>query len=332
MEGVPAAMSGPAISVVVPTVREDCAFDWFAGALRRELGDGDDVEVIVVDALKDDARGEGFRACAAGRFPVVHVSPKPTPYQGPHRRTTRDCFAAANARNTGLVHARAPYVVFADDCALPMPGWWRAVSRAAANGDVVTGAYQKRWDMRVVDGALVHGRLDASGVDSRWMHGDDARPVPIEGGRLYGASFGAPRELLLAINGLDELCDSIGGEDYQLGLRLSQSGATILYDRAMLTVESEELGRRGRPYLRYDRTLPEAGYMARLAEFGLNRRSTTGPCDSSHMVLDVTIGTGSWATHGNAFWLADLTPDGFEATVARFPDTHWFDRCPLRDL
>jgi hypothetical protein len=325
-------MSGPSISIVVPTVRGDPAFEWFADGLARQLGDDDAIEVIVVDALHDAARGQRFAACARGRFPVVHVAPKPTPYQGPWRKTSRDCFAAANARNTGLVYACAPYVVFADDCALPMPGWWRAVRRAAANGDVVTGAYQKRWDMRVANGVLERGRLEPAGLDSRWPLGDDARPVPVGGGELYGASFGAPRELLLSVNGLDELCDSIGGEDYQLGLRLAHTGATILYDRAMLTVESEELGRLGTPYRRYDREISEGDYMARLAAFGLDRRSTTGRCDASHMVLDVTLGTGSWATHGNVCWLADLTPDGFAATARRFPDTHWFDGCRLEDL
>ncbi|MFI4923912.1 MAG: glycosyltransferase [Vicinamibacteria bacterium] len=325
-------MSTPSISVVFPTVRDDPAFDWFTDSLARQLGDADDVEVIVVDALFDAWRGERFRACADGRYPVVHVAPKPTPYQGPWRRTSHDCFAAANARNTGLVYARAPYVVFADDCALPMPGWWQAVKRAAAHGDVVAGAYQKQWDMRVVRGTLERGRVEPSGVDSRWAHGDVARPVPIDGGCLYGASFGAPRDLLLSVNGLDELCDSTGGEDYQLGLRLTHAGVPILYARSMLTIESEELGRLGKTYARHDRTLPEPAYMARLAEFGLRERSTTGRCDSSHMVLDVTLGTGSWATYGNAFRLADLSPDRFEATVAQFPDRHWFDGCPLRDL
>ena len=322
----------PRVSIVYPTVRDEPAFEWFADGLARQLPDGAEVELIVVDARIDDERERRFERVVAGRFALRHVPPKPSPYQGPHRRTSRDCFAAASARNTGLVHARAPYVVFADDCAVPMPGWWRAVERAAPPGDVVAGAYQKRWAMRVRDGRFVEGRLDESGVDARWSLGDDARPVRIVGGQLYGASFGAPRDLLLAINGLDELCDSIGGEDIQLGLRLEHAGATILYDRTMLTVESIELGNHGPLFARIDRTLPERAYRERLADFGVRRRAVDGRFDSSHMVLDIVLGTGSWATHGNYYWLADLVPADYLRTVARFPATHWFDGCPLATM
>lgn len=325
-------MSAPGISVVYATARDEPGFRWFADGLARQLPDSADVEMIVVDGRFDAGRSARFGADAAGRFALRHVAAKPSPYQGPYRRTSRDCFAAASARNTGLVHARAPYVVFADDCSVPMPGWWRAVERAAARGEVVAGAYQKRSAMRVDDGLLAASLVDDSGIDTRWPLGDDARPVPVHGGQLYGASFGAPRELLLSINGLDEQCDSIGYEDVQLGLRLAHAGATILYDRSMLTIESLELGSAGLPLLRVDPELPEREYRERLADFGVTRRPTQGRFDASHMILDVVLGTGSWATHGNCYWLADLVPDGYGDMVRRFPDTHWFDGCLLSTM
>jgi len=325
-------MSAPRISVVYATARSDPGFGWFADGVARQLPDGADVEVIVVDGRFREERGARFEGDAGGRFALRHVAAKPSPYQGPYRRTSSDCFAAASARNTGLVHARAPYVVFVDDCSVPMPGWWRAVERAAAHGEVVGGAYQKRWAMRVEDGLLAASRVDDSGIDTRWPLGDDSRPMRVHGGQLYGASFGAPRGLLLSINGMDEQCDTIGYEDVQLGLRLAHAGATILYDRSMLTIESIELGNAGPVLLRVDPELPEREYLDRLAGFGVTRRPTQGRFDASHMILDVVLGTGSWATHGNCYWLADLAPDRYGEMVRRFPDTHWFDECPLATM
>jgi len=320
------------VSIVYATGRAEPAFEWLADSLARQLGDGDDVEVIVVDRLHDKARGERFRAAAADRFDLVHVPPKPTPWQGPHRLTRADWFAASSARNSGLVHATAPYVAFVDDCAVVMPGWWDTVARGARGGAVLAGAYQRRSAMVVREGILVDGHLDAHGLDARWSRGDDAKPVPIGGGELYGSSFAAPRELLLAVNGLDELCDGLGQEDVHLGLRLEAAGATIAYARAMLTIESEELNHAGAALERHDRWLPAPRYSERLAEFGVHERHTDGRTDASHMMLDIVLGTGSWATHGNYYWLADLTPAHYPALVERFPTHHWFDGCPLRDL
>jgi hypothetical protein len=325
-------MRSRAISIVYATGREEPAFEWFVDGLARQVAERDEVDIVMVDAFHDDARTARFTAAIAERFPFRHVPPKPTPYQGPHRRTAVDCFAAASARNTGLVYARAPYVVFADDCAVPMPTWWQAVRRAAQAGDVVAGAYQKRWDMRVVDGVMIESRLEPSGIDSRWALGNDKRPVRIAGGQLYGASFGVPRELLMSINGLDEICDLIGGEDYQLGMRLAYAGARIVYDRRMFTVESEELSRAGKVYARRGRELSPDAYAERLAAFGVGQRSTAGAFDNSHMVLDIVYGTESWASHGNYYWLADLTPDGLADTVRRFPAAYWFDGCAYADL
>ena len=322
----------PAVSIVFVTGREEPAFDWFADSLARQLGDGDDIEVIVVDRLHDAARSEGFRIAAADRFPLVPVPPKPSPWQGPHRLTKVDWFAASNARNSGLVHARAPYVAFADDCAVLMPGWWRAVKRGARHGAVLAGAYERRRAMTVRAGELVAGRINPNGGDARWNLGSDHGPVPVGGGQLYGSSFAAPRELLLAVNGLDEMCDGLGQEDVQLGLRLVATGTTIGYDRSMLAIESDELSAAGRALERHDRWLPEDRYLARLAEHGVTRRSTAGRTDASHMMLDIVLGTGSWATHGNYYWLADLTPERYPGTVSRFPSRHWFDGCLLSTM
>jgi len=322
----------PGISIAFTTGRAEPAFEWFVDSLLRQLRDGDDVEVVVVDRLHDAGRTARFEAAVAGRFPLRHVPAKPTPWQGPYRLTSRDAFAASSARNTAILHARLPYVAFVDDCAVLMPRWWASAQRAARDGAVVAGAYERRRAMVVRDGTMLEGRLDDDGRDGRWALGDDARPVKVHPGQLYSMSFGAPRELLLRINGFDELCDGIGQEDVQLGMRIAATGMPILYDRALMIVESDDLNLAGTPLVRHDPWQPEDPYMARLATYGIKRRATDGRTDASHMMIDITLGTGSWATQGNYYWLADLTPERYAATVGRFPARHWFDGCPLATM
>jgi hypothetical protein len=321
-----------AIDIVFATGREEPSFDWFADGLARQLGDGDDVRVIVVDAYFSPERGRRFARDARGRFALRHVAPKPTPWQGPHRLTRAEYFAAASARNTGLVHARAPYVVFVDDCSVPLPGWWDGMKRAAAAGEIVTGAYRRALTMRVEAGLLVDARLNEARADARWPYGDDARPRPVAGNHLYTPSMGAPRERLLAINGFDEMCDSIACEDWQLGVRLANAGEAILYDRSMITVECEDRQRAGRPLLRVDPELPADAYMARLAEFGVHRRTVAGRHCCTAMIADIVYGTRSGATHGNYYHLETLTEARLPDTIRRFPARRWFDDVPLAAL
>jgi hypothetical protein len=320
-----------AASLVYLTYRDEPAFEWFADSLARQLDPADDVELILVDGAHDHVRGKRWARAVAGRIPLRHVAAKPSPYNGAYRVTRREMFAAASARNTGLVYARKPYVIFVDDACVLGERWWDAASEAVAAGSVVTGAYRKDWGMEVGDGVLLHSR-DRSGVDSRWPLGDDRRAVRVGGGQLFGASIGAPRDLLLRLNGFDELCDSIGGEDWHLGIRLELAGVPIYYDRRMLSVESEELHRRGMVLGRVDRTLPPPQYMERLADFGVSRRFIQGAYDSSHMLLDIVYGTESAATQGNYYWLADLTAATLGEITPRFPRRHWFDGQPLAEL
>jgi hypothetical protein len=298
-------------------------FHWFADGLARQVGD-DDVEVILVDGLHSPERTALFSDAVGGRFEFRHVPAKPTPYNGPHRLTGGDCFAAASARNTGLIYATRAYVVFADDVSIPQPTWWMRVKAAAEHGYVVAGAYQKHFDVQVSDGLVVHSREHAAGIDSRWSQGDGGRPVRIVGGQLFGCSFGAPRAALLAVNGSDELCDPIGGEDWHLGFRLEWSGLDVLYDRAMLTIESEEL-HVCNSLRRVLRSSTPHAYLLRLRQFGLPGRVVQGAWDSSYMICDLLFGLRTTQTLGNYYLLGALTADGLGALPARFPQRYWFD-------
>ena len=192
-------------------------------------------------------------------------------------------------------------MVFVDDCALLAPGWLAAVREAVAEGRVTGGAYEKHTNLVAEDGLLVSSDLTEAGLDSRRNLGDGTGPVQIVGGQLYGCSLGAPRDLLLSVNGFDELCDPMGGEDYQLGVRLEWAGAEISYDRRMLTIENTDAGAHGDSPPRIGRSLSEDAYLTRLAEFGVAVRSTDGDFDNSHMVLDIVYGTRSPRSVGNYY-------------------------------
>ena len=290
-------MTRNAVSIVYLTHRETSRFDWFADSLARQVGD-DDIEVIVVDGLFSPARAEMFVTLARGRFPCRPVPAKPTPFNGSYRRTGPEYFAAASARNTGLLYARRPYIVFSDDLSVLMPGWWEEVRTAAGRGVVIAGAYQKRREMQVDDGLLASSRLESSGIDSRWPIGDDAHWTALAGSQLFGCSFGAPLALLLEINGFDELCDPIGGEDYHLGIRLEWTGTPLYYSRRMLTIESEELHHTPNPLRRLDKSTSPGAYITHLHKFGVTRRHVNGEWDSSHMVLDIMFGIRTDADPG----------------------------------
>ncbi|HTX58469.1 MAG TPA: glycosyltransferase, partial [Verrucomicrobiae bacterium] len=98
------------VTVAYITHRDEPRFDWFIDGLAAQL-DGDAVEVLVVDGLRSPARCARVEELAAGRFVCRHVAPKPNPWNGPHRLTATDRWAAASARNSAIVHARGAYLV-----------------------------------------------------------------------------------------------------------------------------------------------------------------------------------------------------------------------------
>jgi hypothetical protein len=322
---------GDEISIVYSTHRTEPRFHWFADSLAAQL-DGDAPEVVVVDGLHSPEREHAMTATVAGRFPFRAVPPKPTPYNGPHRLTRLEYFAAASARNTGIVHATRPYLVFVDDLSVLMRGWWDEVTLAADTGTVVVGCYHRQRAMRVEHGTLVSSIETAEGLDSRWELGEEGAYVEVSGGHVFGSNFCAPRELLLAVNGFDEHCSAVGAEDYHLGIRLEWAGAHILLSHDLLMIESDDGRENQAELVRLDKVLGEEAYLARLRDFGVERRSTEGNFDVSHLLLDILYGTREIRSRGNYYDLANLVPDDLPGLVERFPTHDWVDGQPLAEM
>lgn len=240
------------LTICYITNRREPRIQWFWSSLYRECegnmpaaGVG---RVVVVDFyalerplyLPSAIRPDRPTFCTGPE--IVHVPPKPNVWNGPHRLTSKNYFAAANARNTGLCLAPNGFIAYVDDLAVLVPGWLSRVKAAMVAEDerVVCGAYQKVKKL-VVDagGNITNFEHFEAGVDTRWRQAGD-EPKRLGGGALYGCSFVAPVEAMLRINGFDEDNDPMGGEDYCLGLMLERMGYPVYYDRKMFTMESEE--------------------------------------------------------------------------------------------
>lgn len=188
----------------------------------------------------DPARRQKLADIVRGRFDYLHVPPLPNVFQGPFRLTSKDWFFAGINRNTGIVVARHPYVMFCDDLAWPAPTWLAQVRHAAEHRYLLAGQYKKVKKMVVEDGQLISHEEFPPGVDSRWNHGSDTGIVPWHGSGVFGCSFGAPLENLLQVDGNGIETAMQGAEDYCLGIRLERTGLPVKLNRNCLTLESEE--------------------------------------------------------------------------------------------
>lgn len=311
------------ISLVYLTNRKEPQFHWFVDSLANQTSENErvDIEIIFVDAVLEqpdynaDQRREELKQIVNGRFKYFHCPPKGNIYQGYSRKTKSEMFAPSNARNTGVRNAAGSYIAFIDDVSILMPTWYAAVKKAWEQNLIVCGAYQKHFEMNVQNGILVSSRAHPAGRDARWNRGNESYPVPLSGNELYGSSFGIPKDIFNSVGGFDEICDSIGGEDYHFGIRLNFAGHKLHYSRAMYTVESEELHAQPYRMWRDDRVLSPEKYMERLAEFGVHQRYQRGNWDSSHMILDLLYGK------------RHIMPLGVNGS-----DEHWFDKKPLAEL
>lgn len=334
-------------SLVYLTNRENPCFAWFVDSLCRQVEDGNFPQVVFIDAMlwhREDRRRE-LADVVAGRFPYRHEPPKPCVWQGPHRLTTQDCFAAASARNTGICLASKPYIIFCDDLSVLAPGWLREARHAAQEGYVVMGAYRKVTKLVVDAGRIVSwsphmvkdpdGKEHDAGLDCRWSQGSDNGLVPTQPSNLYGCSFGAPIEALLDVNGQDEIFDGMGYEDCALGytlLRTRQKSffghpTNLFYNRNMLTYESEEMHHQGQPMKggRVDKDNGRASVVL--------YRGGVAPSGFKSIGLQNDAGyVRSIGTRQNLRELRRQVLAGATFPVPTEPATHWYDNQPLKEI
>lgn len=326
------------LSICYFTSRRIPCFEWFAASLNCETGGNyDGIRIIVVDFWMQPMPGDTerdaewrrerateFKGAIARWLPETpdfwHVAPKSTVWQGEHRRTKVDWFAASNARNTALCLAPDGWIAYVDDLSVLMPGWMKAVREAMAGPEtmITCGAYRKVGNLQVSpDAQTITFEDRPSGHDGRWKYGNPDRPVSCAAAWMYGCSLVAPVEAFLKINGWPEaLCDGLSFEDVICGVMLSKHGYTFQYDRRMLTLEDDDLHGQ----------LP----VMKRSDYGVS------PNDKSHAVLRIAQEGDGW--HPNYFGeegirgLRARVLAGDPFPICRIPENEWYTGALLKDL
>lgn len=296
------------LSFIFCTCRKDPKFEWFVDSLYNQVVensfDPSKIQIVLVDfeLQYDSSRIEQFKAIAHNKFELTHVEPKPSPYQGKYRLTSKNYFTASNARNTGVCYAKHDYIYFIDDLSVLKPGSFKHMLDYATKKIVVNFSYKKVFELSVESGNIRKMRETVSGTDCRVQQGPPFREI--KGLQFYGYS-GCPTEEILKVNGYDEICTSMGGEDYQCGVRLEKKGTKIYYSSNVMFFESEEHADQGNVFIRRDPLLPAQLYSQLLKKYDVKTRYVEGRTDLSHFVLDLLTRNKFW-TEGNNFNLTEL--------------------------
>jgi glycosyltransferase involved in cell wall biosynthesis len=262
------------ITLIFMTGRADPKLEWVLGVLARDMDATDEIDLIVVDAL-DRTLVEILGAAPLPSFPgyvsIFVTPPKPNVWQGKHRVTSCDWWATANARNTAIVLAHHDYLVFIDDRGVPGPSWLSTIREGERErSGVLAGAYEKR----ETRGAITILTRD---------HRHEIKPSGLAncgGGWLYGCTFALPLAWALEVNGLEEGCDGLTGEDYIFGLMLGNAGHRIDFVPSLFVSQDRTVGNetcKGAYACRDKGASPRDKSHAALDRFGVRKRTEFTP-------------------------------------------------------
>lgn len=316
------------LTIVYITSRHHPQGHWFLDSLETQLSPGDDVRVIVVDALLSkmpQAEADRYVQVLRPDPPVRDrvglsfdklkiTAPKPTVWQGKHRVTKEDWWAASNARNTGIALCQTEWLAFLDDRCVLQPGWLDGVRGAMEGNYVVAGAYEKRTGMTVESGIIRNGGI-VTGTDSRLeycrkFYDPESAPHQMPGEWTFGCNLALPLEWALAVNGFEEEhCDGIGSEDSIFGLMLANNGFPMRYDPSMVMIE--------------DRTPSASLPIMRREDKGVS------PNDKSHALIDKLRGLKRTLNRFEIRELRNSVLNGGPWPAPTGSTTDWYDGQPL---
>ena len=302
------------LTIAYMTCRRNPRFEWFVDSLARQH-DGYPIKLLVIDFFREERDLSEYARKVLGPLGVdaSSHSPKPTVWQGKHRLTKENFFAASNARNTAICLAADGYLVFADDLSVLGPQWLRRVRAAERSGYVVCGAYEKVLELTVEDGVIIHKKEYAGGQDVRAVRMADFGRCPASW--FFGCSCGAPVEAFVQINGYPEIADGMGYEDCVTGNTLCNSGFSLRYDPMMMTSESEEAHHEEAPFTRID--------------------PGVSPNDKSHAMLNLCRNQHRFANYFGDAGIDGLRKQiqaGLPFEVMSHPDREWFTGTHLSEL
>lgn len=187
-----ARQDAPAISVVVPTHDRRPLLERKLRALEAEAGRSSFEVVVVADDCSDDT--EAFLATYQPPYPL--------------RWCATDGRHAAYARQRGAEMASADVLLFSDDDVVPLPGWLQG--NLALHQTVSQVGLS-----RLVLPAHLQVGVTRSSARGWWSCG--------------GASLSLRSELYHQVDGYDPAFAAYGGEDMDLGYRLSLAGARFVF-------------------------------------------------------------------------------------------------------
>jgi hypothetical protein len=202
--------------------------------------------LIIIDHWHDeDGRCDYIDKCISeaefNEVPKIkHYPPKPNVWNGVHRLTKEEWWAMSSALNTAICLCETEFIAFVDDISVLCSGWLDAAMEAMAGGYIACGSYKKVKDLVVENGDIKSFTGFDAGVDHRLalVRQDVETCTP---GWLFGCSCLFPLEDLLEVGGFPEFADSLGSQDYLIGIALANRGKQLKYCRKMMTLESEEL-------------------------------------------------------------------------------------------
>jgi len=217
------------ITIAYITARLDPRFDLFVDSISPQLKSTDQVVFIDHYLEYDRNREAQYKTLVDGRFDLLHIPPKPSIWRGRHRKSRRAFADSAGARNTAAIVAEHDYIVFIDDLSAVYPGWRSYHQNAAEKGWIFCGSCSSVRGLKVLPNGQIH-YSKMWGRDGRPDHQPTDEPIQMYPSWVFGSNVGIPMKCLLKVNGYDELCGRMGGQDVQLGARLGNAGySDIMY-------------------------------------------------------------------------------------------------------